>query len=360
MAVDNDGNVIVGDSANHRIRMVSPQGRVSTIAGSGVAGFSDGGVWHAVSIDGDGNIIVADVHNHRVRMMNKEGQVTTVAGSGNDDWVDGMGTAASFYFPMGVAIDGDGSIIVADTDNNRIRKIAAQLTPPRPKRLPPLTPSTHETEMAAMLEDPSFVDVVFQVEQTEITAHKNVLAGRSEYFRTMFSSEFREGQGSGGGSGAAASASSRSKKARVEAAGGTASAAAASSSSSSFSTIITIGETTPSAFKALLRYLYTDVFKIEDEDILSVMRKAKEYQLERLYNHTVGYCHDNICEENVVNWLMQADAFGLEELRASALEFLIRNFVAVRSMDGGDSLALLEQRPSLLVEVMLAIRVPGR
>jgi hypothetical protein len=225
-------------------------------------------------------------------------------------------------------------------------------------------------EMAAMLEDPSFVDVVFRVEQMDITAHKSVLVSRSEYFRTMFASAFREGQGgSGGGGGAAysaASASSRSKKARVETAGetGRAAVASSSSSSSSSSTIITIGETTPSAFKALLRYLYTNVFKIEDEDILSVMRKAKEYQLDRLYSHTVGYCHEKISEENVVNWIIQTDEFGLEELRALTFEFLARNFEKVRSLDyclgENGSLALLEQKPSLLMEVMRAIKFTGK
>ena len=87
-----------------------------------------------------------------------------------------------------------------------------------------------------------------------------------------------------------------------------------------------------------------------------MMGKAKEYQLERLYGHTVRYCHDNICEENVVTWLIQADEFGLEELRASALQFLIRNFGAVRSLDGGGSLALLNGTP-LMIEVVLAIKV---
>jgi hypothetical protein len=297
-------------------------------------------------------------------MITQEGQVTTIAGSGDSDWEDGLGTAASFNHPSSVAVDGDGNIIVADIKNSRIRKIAAQLTPPRLKGPPPILPSTREMEMAAMLEDPCFADVVFQVEQTDITAHKAVLASRSEYFKTMLCSAFREGSG-GGGRGAvaaAASASSRSKKARVETAGGmstgTTSAAAESSSSSasSSSTIITIGETTPSAFKALLRYLYTDAFEFEDKDILSVMRKAKEYQLDRLYSHTVRYCHDNICEENVVNWLIDADEFGLEELRASALEFLALNFGAVRSLDGGGSLALLNGS-HLFMEVMLAIKI---
>jgi hypothetical protein len=350
VAVDIDGYVIVGDTAYLCIRMVTPQGRVSTIAGSGDPGFSDGMGSAAmftypqgVFVDGDGSIIVADQYNHRVRLITPEGQVTTIAGSGSESSVDG-----SFRCPSSVAVDGDGNIIVADCDGHRIQKITAQLTPPRRNRLS-LLPSTHEMEMAAMLEDPRFADVVFQVEETDIAAHKAVLASRSEYFDTMFSSGFREGSCGGGEADySASSASSSSKKAKVEAAEGTASAATSSSSSST----ITIGGTTPSAFKALLRYLYTDVLKFEDDDILSVMSKAKEYQLERLYNHTVRWCQDHVCVGNVVPWLIQSDVLALEELRESALQFLAQNIGAVRANDA-DSLLVLEERPALLMEIVL-------
>lgn len=227
-----------------------------------------------------------------------------------------------------------------------------------------------------MLEDPSFSDVAFQVKNTKFTAHKNVLASRSVYFRTMFFSGFNEGGGDGGGGGARGEVAAVSSsavpratkkakstgKAAVKAVGSNAAAAAAANanaspdSSSSSSTIITIGDTTPSAFKALLRYLYTDVFEFEDEDILSVMRKANEYQLDRLYNHTVRYCNRNISEENVVIWLIQADEFQLADLRDSTLQFLAKNFSKVRAKDG-ESFRLLKENPDLLLEVMLIIKV---
>ena len=188
-----------------------------------------------------------------------------------------------------------------------------------------------------------------------------MLVGRSEYFNTMFSSAFLEGQaGSSGGGGAAAAAavstSSRSKKAKVE---GSASAVTASSSSSPSSSssllTITIGETTTSAFKALLRYLYTDAFEFEDKDILNVMSKAREYQLERLYINTARYCISHVCVDNVVTWLIQADEFGLEELREATLQFLGRHLAAVRANDA-DSLLLLKEKPDLMMEVLLAAK----
>jgi hypothetical protein len=343
VAIDCDGNIIVADNGNHSVRKVTPEGKVSTVAGNGKPGLFDGVGSTAtfldpisVATDGDGSIVVADRKSHQIRMISPDGQVATIAGrSGEGGWQDGVGQDATFQSPCGLVVDGNGDIIVTDTKNHRIRKIAAQLTPPnrRNGRLPPLLSSTRETEMAAMLEDPSCSDVVFQIEHAQITAHKNVLASRSEYFKTMFSSAFKEGQGGDGGGAVVASASS-------------------SSSSSSFAPSITIGETTPSAFKALLRYLYTDEFEFKDQDVVNVMRKAKEYQLDRLYNQTVRYCHDNICEANVVVWLIEADEFQLEELRASTLTFFSQNLEAVRTK-AHHSLGLLKEKHGFLLEVML-------
>jgi hypothetical protein len=118
---------------------------------------------------------------------------------------------------------------------------------------------------------------------------------------------------------------------------------------------ITIGETTPSAFKALLRYLYTDAFEFEDKDILSVMSKAREYSSSDCHIHTVRYCIDHICVDNVVTWLIQADEFGLEELREAALQFLGRHLAAVCANDA-DSLLLLKEKPDMMMEVLLASR----
>tara|TARA_A100001015_G_scaffold50686_1_gene55866 strand:- start:65 stop:1180 length:1116 start_codon:yes stop_codon:yes gene_type:complete len=134
VAIDNDGSIIVADTENHRIRKIDSNGVVTTIAGS-FSGYKDGTGTNAyffepegVAIDNDGSIIVADTWNHRIRKIDSNGVVTTIAGStsvGSDSegYADGTGTNAQFYSPMGVAIDNDGAIIVADTYNQRIRKI---------------------------------------------------------------------------------------------------------------------------------------------------------------------------------------------------------------------------------------------
>jgi sugar lactone lactonase YvrE len=143
LAVDDAGNVYVADTNNHRIRRISPEGEVTTFAGSPqagyVAGYADGPAAEArfqsprsVAVDEEGNVYVADTGNHCIRVISPGGQVTTLAGAKEPGYVDGPAAEARFNFPSDVVIDAEGNLYVADTANHRIRKItpegAASLT----------------------------------------------------------------------------------------------------------------------------------------------------------------------------------------------------------------------------------------
>jgi hypothetical protein len=125
------GSIIVSDTQNHCIRRIAPDGTTSTLAGAaGARGFSDGQGAAAksnrpdgVAVNGEGSADVADFHNHRIRKITPGGVVTTLAGSGTSGSTYGPGANASFYSPRGLAIDGDGNLIVADYNNHLIRKI---------------------------------------------------------------------------------------------------------------------------------------------------------------------------------------------------------------------------------------------
>ena len=121
-----NGNFVVADSLNHRIRLVTPTGAASTLAGNGTYGWADGSLMasqfkqpQGLSLFPDGNIVVADTYNHRIRIMTLGG-VTTLAGK-DMGFADGTGTSAKFNYPSGVAVLPNGAIVVADTCNHRIR-----------------------------------------------------------------------------------------------------------------------------------------------------------------------------------------------------------------------------------------------
>lgn len=133
VALDASGNLYVSDGENNLIRKISQSGVVSTFAGTGKPGAADGQGKAAsfnqpdgLAVDAAGNLYVADVYNYLIRKITPGGLVTTFAGSGKQGMADGTGTAASFYGIDGIALDASGNLYVADYAINKIRKVTPQ------------------------------------------------------------------------------------------------------------------------------------------------------------------------------------------------------------------------------------------
>ncbi|MEP5365674.1 MAG: T9SS type A sorting domain-containing protein [Reichenbachiella sp.] len=134
IARGNSGNIYVAEWTNHTIRKVTPEGVVTTLAGShGTAGFADGTGTAArfntpagIAVDASENVYVTEFSGHRIRKITSEGVVTTIAGNGTGGFADDTGTAAQFNGPIGITIDESGNLYVGDFNNHRIRKITAE------------------------------------------------------------------------------------------------------------------------------------------------------------------------------------------------------------------------------------------
>lgn len=133
IVADSQNNVFVADSGNHTIRKITPGGEVTTFAGApGTAGNADGTGTEArfrnpqaLTLGQDGSLYVADSFNHIIRKITPAGQVSTLAGSaGSVGSANGTGAAARFNYPLSIAADSTDNIYVADTYNHTIRKIS--------------------------------------------------------------------------------------------------------------------------------------------------------------------------------------------------------------------------------------------
>jgi sugar lactone lactonase YvrE len=132
LAVAAGGSLYVADAENHTIRKITADGTVSTVAGTaGHKGTADGlgpaaqfNLPHGVAVDASGVLYVADTFNHAIRKITPTGHVTTLAGlAGHKGHADGTGAAARFFHPAAVAVDAQGALYVADNGNETIRKI---------------------------------------------------------------------------------------------------------------------------------------------------------------------------------------------------------------------------------------------
>src|SRR5829696_4487732 len=139
-AFDAAGNMYIADTGvycsgpgGNTVRKVDPHGIITTVAGTGEAGFSgDGGpateaklTASDVALDGNGNIYISDTEHHRIRMVNKDGIIHTVAGTGKEGYSGdgGPATKAALNLPIGIALDSEGNLFIACHHNSRVRKV---------------------------------------------------------------------------------------------------------------------------------------------------------------------------------------------------------------------------------------------
>jgi uncharacterized protein (TIGR03437 family) len=193
IAIDNAGNLFIADTFNHRVRKITPDGSISTVAGNGngtEAG--DGGPATQASlyypkglaVDRSGNLFISDWLNSRVREVTPDGTIWTVAGNGNFDYYGdgGPATGAALRFPWGLAVDSASNVYIADDENSVIRKLAPTVT---------LTSQTPKIDLAGVTSAAAFGGFSAVAPGSWIEIHGTYLANHA---RAWNSADFQGSQ----------------------------------------------------------------------------------------------------------------------------------------------------------------------
>jgi sugar lactone lactonase YvrE len=181
---DRTGNMYIAGFGGQNIRKITPDGVVTTVAGTGTMGYVDGPANQAcfssprgICIDSKGNLYVGDCWNHRIRKIDTDGMVSTFAGGGTtgelvtNDWKDGADTTARFDAPCGLAIDKNDNIYVADANNSCIRKI---------------TPEGYVSTIAGIGKQKGLVDGPLGISKLNIPTELTVTDNKEVYFSDTY------------------------------------------------------------------------------------------------------------------------------------------------------------------------------
>jgi uncharacterized protein (TIGR03437 family) len=172
-ALDTAGNLFISDTGSHRIRKVTPAAGITTVAGTGAAGSAgDEGPAAAaqldepggIAVEDDGNLFIADTGNHRIRQVTADGVIHTIAGQGTAGYSGDGGTASSaqLYSPAGLVLDGAGDLYFADAGNNRVRRLVPQASdPPAPVTAPPVLTALNAASLVQGPAAPGEILVLF-------------------------------------------------------------------------------------------------------------------------------------------------------------------------------------------------------
>jgi uncharacterized protein (TIGR03437 family) len=181
-ALDSSGNLFIADTGNHRVRKVTAAGTITTVAGSGDPAFGgDEGAATAaslsaprgVAVDDNGDIFIADTGNHRIRQITPDGIIHTIAGQNGAGFAGDGGPAASalLNLPGGLFLDGSGALYVADTNNNRVRRLVPDaVLPPDPIVLPPTLSAVNAASQRQGPLAPGEIVSIFGVGMGPVTA----------------------------------------------------------------------------------------------------------------------------------------------------------------------------------------------
>mmetsp|Transcript_9762 Transcript_9762/g.13252 ORF Transcript_9762/g.13252 Transcript_9762/m.13252 type:complete len:525 (-) Transcript_9762:94-1668(-) len=327
VAVDNQGCVFVSGN-DHCIRKITPAGEVSTLAGNGAPGNALGAgdsacLRHPIglAVDGDGNVIVSDHGNNRIVKVTSDGVVCLLAGNGCEGLQNGPGVDASFNGPRGLVIDGSGNVVVCDYGNHCVRVVAAGLKPPN--HLVYNKQGAHldfPKFLSCQVADPKFCDVEIHVGDQSFPALTILL--RSPFFEGMFKAEYFEENGSK----------------------------------------IVLKEVTSDVFLYILEYLYTDKLHIPPKcNVLGLHSAAEIFVLPDLKRASEIEISNRLCNENLIECLRYAKLHSMDSMTSCCIDMASKSVFTLTSVLLTDSYRdLVVNDPCLNEQFLKACQCSGK